>query len=396
MKPDSHEVRIRYHRRYAKQSRIFGRLDRALGYVLGAPAPARQAALPVPKKLLISNYGHLGDMLITLSLLPALKQAFPGVELGLLCGSWNKALVQNEPLLSHVHYLDHWYLARTSTNRAKKVAVYLRGAAAARREIKAVGYDIAIDNRLWFPNAIPVIRRTGIPIRVGYDRVGFSPLLTHVVPFEYDDACHEREYQATPFSSLPIDPSLLDHVPERWLDSPGDGTEIVARELGFRPTRYVILHPGASTPVRNWTEDGWVDLARRTVADGAVPVLTGLGPEQDAVTAAIAEAVPGAVDLCSRVSWRELVALIGDATTVYCVETSVGHLAGALGVPSVAIYGGMQNPVQWKPVGRRVGLVTHELPCSPCFKREGCEHMSCLRKITIDDVWTAGERVRQL
>jgi ADP-heptose:LPS heptosyltransferase len=238
--------------------------------------------------------------------------------------------------------------------------------------------------------------RAGIPVRVGYDRVGFAPLLTHVVPFTYDDARHEREYQAAPFACLPMDRSSLDEIPDRWLHPDGSGLAVLAQHLDHPPPpRYAILHPGASTAVRDWTEDGWVDLARRVAAAGVVPVLTGLGAEQDALTGRIASAVPGGVSLCSKISWRELVALIADAQIVYCVETSVGHLAGALGVPSVGIYGGMQNPTQWKPAGVRVGLVTRDLHCSPCFRREGCAHMSCLRDITVDQVWHVGERLLQ-
>lgn len=397
MTPDSQEVVARFSRRYAKQSRAFSRLDRTIAPVVGTPQIARPSSLAVPSRLLICNYGHLGDMLILLSLLPALKVAFPNVELGILCGSWNKALVEREPLLTRVHYLDHWYQVRDSSSRAQKIARYARGSRRVLRELKEVGYDTAIDNRLWFPNAIPLLWRAGIPVRVGYDRLGFTPLLTDVVPFEYDDALHERDYQAAPLACLPIDRSLLDEVPERWLQSDGNGLDIVMQHMGeAAPSRYVVLHPGASTEVRNWTEDGWVGLAQKAIAADMVPVLTGLGPEQDALTARIASRVPGTVSLCSKISWRELVAVIAGAQTVYSVETSVGHLAGALGIPVVAIYGGMHNPRQWKPAGRRVALVTHDLPCNPCFQPDGCEHMSCLRGITVDQVWSAGERIRHM
>ena len=174
---------------------------------------------------MICNYGHLGDMLILLSLLPALKVAFPNVELGILCGSWNKALVEREPLLTRVHYLDHWYQVRDSSSRAQKIARYARVRGRVLRELKEVGYDTAIDNRLVPGTPSPAVagwhsrpRRVRPP--------GFTPLLTDVVPFEYDDALHERDYQAAP-GLLPIDRSLLDEVPERWLQSDGNGLDIV-------------------------------------------------------------------------------------------------------------------------------------------------------------------------
>jgi ADP-heptose:LPS heptosyltransferase len=387
---DSEVVRSRFQRRYKNQSRVFSRLDRTLEYFIGKAPVAHPSSLPTPRKLLICNYGQVGDLVITLSLLPALKRAFPGIELGLLCGSWNKALVEDEPLLTHIHYLDHWNQVRNSATRAQNIAVYVRALARTLRELKTVGYDTAIDNRVWFPNGILELWLARIPIRVGYDFVGFAPLLTHVVKFEFDESRHEREYQAAPLACLPIDRSMLDEVPDRWLQSDGNGFEIVAQHTqGAPPARYVILHPGASTEVKNWTEDGWAGIARRAISAGQVPVLTGLGAEQDALTARIAAEVAGAVSLSSRVSWQQLVALIADAQTVYCVDTSVGHLASAVGVPCVVIYGGMELSAQWKPAGRHVALATHDLECSPCFLKKGCEHMSCLRSITVDQVWRA-------
>ncbi|EHB56269.1 glycosyl transferase family 9 [Mycolicibacterium rhodesiae JS60] len=357
---------------------------------MGRAPVAHPSSLPTPRKLLICNHGQVGDMVITLSLLPALKRAFPGVELGLLCGSWNRQLVENDPLLDHIHYLDHWNQVRNSASRARNIATYARALILTRRELTAVGYDTAIDNRVWFPNGILELWLARIPIRVGYDFVGFTPLLTHAVKFEFDQSRHEREYQAAPLACLPIDRSTLDEVPERWVQSDGSGFEIVAQHRkGAPPSRYVILHPGASTEVKSWTEDGWAEIARRAISAGALPVLTGLGAEQDALTARIAAEVPGALSLSSRVSWHQLVALISDAHTVYCVDTSVGHLASAVGVPCVVIYGGMELYAQWKPAGSRVAIVRQDLPCSPCFQKKGCERMSCLRSITADQVWHA-------
>ena len=389
---DSEVVRSRFRVRHKNQSSVFSKLDSALGFFIGKPQVARPSCLPVPRKLLICNYGQVGDLVITLSLLPAIKRAFPDVEIGLLCGSWNKALVENEPLLTHIHYLDHWNQVRSSATRVKKVVTYARKLVGTRRELKAVGYDTAIDNRAWFPNGILELWLARIPVRVGYDFVGFAPLLTHVINFEFNEGRHEREYQAIPLASLPIDRSALDEIPARWIHPAGSGFEIIAQlTQGVAPSRYVVLHPCASNDVRNWTEDGWAGIAQKVISSDAVPVLTGLGPEQDALTARIAARVPGTVSLSSKVSWQQLVAVIADAETVYSVDTSVGHLAGAVGVPCVSILSGIVLHSQWKPAGRRVALATHDLPCSPCFQKNGCEHMSCLRSITVDQVWRAGQ-----
>jgi ADP-heptose:LPS heptosyltransferase len=388
-------VEARFARRYRAQSAAFRAFDSALGLALGRPGEVAPGSLPAPRRLLLADYGHLGDILITLSLLPGLARALPDTEIGLLCGSWNRAVVEDEPLLAHVHHLDHWFLDRSAASRAHKLRAFRRDLRRVVGEVRAVGYDTAVDCRPWFPNAIPVLRRAGIPTRVGYDRVGFAPMLTGKVPFRYDATVHEREHHAAPLRALPVG-DALDQLPAAWARAGVDGGEVLARHHpDLQGRRYAVLHPGASTEVRDWNEDGWAEVARRTVADGVVPVITGLGDVQDAVARRLVDRVQGAVSLSSRLQWRELVGLIAGASVVYSVETSVGHLAGALGTPCVAVYGGMQNPLQWQPLGNRVELVTHELSCSPCFQREGCSHLSCLQGITADEVWIAGRKAQE-
>ena len=294
MTTDSKVVRARLQRRYKKQLRIFSRLDRTLEYFIGKAPVAHPSCLATPRKLLVCNYGQLGDMLITLSLLPALKRAFPSVELGVLCGSWNKELVENEPLLTHVHYLDHWHQVRNSATRAQKIAAYARGLVRTLRELKTVDYDTAIDNRVWFPNAILELWLAGIPVRVGYDFDGFAPLLTHVVRFEFDEARHEREYQAAPLACLPIDRSLLDEVPDRWVQFDGNGLEIVAQHIrGLRHLAMSSCIPVRVPRSKTGRRTAGSRLLVRAIAASAVPVLTGLGAEQDALTGRIATRVPG-------------------------------------------------------------------------------------------------------
>jgi heptosyltransferase-2 len=111
------------------------------------------------------------------------------------------------------------------------------------------------------------------------------------------------------------------------------------------------------------------------------------------MSAAVAEAVPACIVATNRLDWQALVALISGAELVYSVETSIGHVAVATGRPVVAIYGGMADPLHWKPYGDAAALVTHETPCHPCFRKQGCATRDCLTMVSLDDVFSAGERL---
>ena len=65
-----------------------------------------------PKRILLVNGAHIGDVVIATSLLPVLKRAFPNAEIGFLTGTWSHAVVHDHPDVSHTHCVDHWRMNR--------------------------------------------------------------------------------------------------------------------------------------------------------------------------------------------------------------------------------------------------------------------------------------------
>ena len=330
-----------------------------------------------PRRLLLANAGHLGDLIITTALLPVLHHVYPGIEIGILTGSHSRSVVDGHPLIARTHYLDHWYLRRDSASGLRKLArYYLADRGNMVRELGASGYDTAIDVRAWFPNFVTVLWQAKIPTRIGFDRVGFGPLLTVPMKFRYERR-HELEYQLELLQAIGARPSsfLLAH-PSLPPVTPGAAAEAVA--LVGDAKRYHVLHMAAGTATRDWPNEHWRELAQSLTARGVVPVLTGRGPRDAAMTAHVARAVPGCIDACDRLSWGGLVALIAGAELVYSVDTSVGHVAAALKRPVVAIYGGMSDPYHWKPYGDTAMVATNLVHCHPCFMKNGCPGRECL------------------
>jgi ADP-heptose:LPS heptosyltransferase len=149
------------------------------------------------------------------------------------------------------------------------------------------------------------------------------------------------------------------------LGAPGDGEALefpvfesdraaLARALDgnvLTPGSYVCIHPGASVPERRWGAGRFAAVARALAARGLWVVLTGTGAERDLI-AAVAGAVPGAVDLAGRTELGAVGALLEGARLLVCNDTGVSHVAAALRVPSVVISTG-DNPARWSPADRR-------------------------------------------
>ena len=111
----------------------------------------------------------------------------------------------------------------------------------------------------------------------------------------------------------------------------------------------VLVHPGAALPSRRWPADRWADVARRLRAAGERVVVTG-GPDERPLALAVAgpAGVPEQDVLAGRTSARELAALVAAARLLVAPDTGVGHLATALGTPSVLLFG-PTPPALWGP-----------------------------------------------
>jgi heptosyltransferase-2 len=157
----------------------------------------------------------------------------------------------------------------------------------------------------------------------------------------------------------------------------------------------VGLFPGSNAPSRRWPADRFADLARRLQEAGHVVVVLGGRGEQE-LTHEVARRAPGALDLGGRTDLPALAGLLSSCGVVVTNDTGPMHLAAALGVPTVSLWG-PSDPREVAPPGaahRCVGGPA--LPCRPCFKnhcpRSGPGtmlsqgHEECMRLIEVDEV----------
>jgi ADP-heptose:LPS heptosyltransferase len=277
-----------------------------------------------------------------------------------------------------------------------KFAQYRRSWRTALDEIRAVGYDTAFDIYPYYPNMAGLLWRAGIPRRFGFSTGGHGALYTDTIPW-LDDRCHIAEKQArlvrSAFAksepSAPLSPAL----PEPSTESVSAVEELLQRS-GVGPG-YVILHAGSGAVARLWPVSAWRALAERLVATRPV-VLTGVGPAEEATARTIAAELPGCFDFTGKLDWPRLNALVARAAAVVAGETSLGHLAAARRIPGVAIYSGITDTREWRPLGARdvpLTVLSAPVPCAPCYRAAGCATMDCVRGVSVDDVVRAVESI---
>jgi ADP-heptose:LPS heptosyltransferase len=123
---------------------------------------------------------------------------------------------------------------------------------------------------------------------------------------------------------------------------------------------FVVVHPGASTPSRQWPVAWFAAVARRLEGAGFRTVITGVASEQPLAGELAGRLEQRAIDLCGRTDLGTLGALVSRAALVISNDTGISHVAAALQTPSVVISTG-ENPARWSPINRRL----HRVLCHP-------------------------------
>jgi heptosyltransferase-2 len=160
-------------------------------------------------------------------------------------------------------------------------------------------------------------------------------------------------------------------------------------------SRLVAVFPGANAPARRWPVERFGEAARAIGAEGAGVVVLG-GEQERGLTAVVAAATPDAVDLGGETDLTDLAAILSLCDLVLTNDTGPMHLAGAVGAPTVSLWGS-SDPGEVRQAGAADTRVTGAaLPCKPCY-RNHCRrrgrgtlladaHEECMRLITVADV----------
>lgn len=335
-----------------------------------------------PRRILLVDWTHIGNILWTLPTLRVLRASFPDAEIGFLGGSWSPEVLEGTGLYQHLHLVDHFRLSRAKDTRLGKIRRYLQMRHRAVTEIRALGYDVAIDVNSHFPPASPLLYAAGIPVRAGFTSGGFGPLLTHPVEWKQTSrraSDYPRDILHALWPSLALAPDAFAAC------YPGQPRAPLPKELAAG--RYIVLHMGSGAPHREWPEAHWRAVAAVLVTKGHTLVLAGSGPREGARLSRVAAELPAAgVTIFADRPWSDYVSVVAHAAHVICLESSSAHIAAAFSVPTTAIYPGLTDLVQMGPNNPNARVLTAPVGCAPCYLKKGCEAMACIRGVSPDQV----------
>lgn len=211
------------------------------------------------------------------------------------------------------------------------------------------------------------------------------------------------------------------HITETYLALPAAlGVPIVSREVRLVPkpadlafaekltggpkssapnrARKVLLHPGSRSPFRLWPADRFAAVCDRMQDELGAQVFVVAGPAESALVREIRRhAQMHLVAVEQRLNTGQFAALLAQFDLFLCHDSGPMHIAAAVGVPVVALFGS-QNTAIWRPLGERHSVLQTPLPCTclpdpptPCVKTDSYRSY-CVRKLSVDEVFAAVKR----
>ena len=329
----------------------------------------------LPQRVLLFRLERIGDLLMTLDAIGAVRRLLPDGELHLVVGSWNAELASLMPAVDHVETLDVPWLSR---ERAPTPPGTLVAQAARWRRL---GFDLAI-------NFEPDIRSnllaaaSGATRRVGFVSKGGGAFLTD--PYPYDPSAHvaanalRLAERTLPFSGRANAHGQTGESPvsrgrpaaSSPLRIPENVRARAERLLACRdgPGPLIGLNPAAGRAVKEWPAERFAAAAAR-LAERTPATLVLLGTAAERAHAdAVIRALPAGirpVDLVGQAPLVDLAAILQRMALLITGDTGPMHLAATVGTPVVAIFG-PTDPRRYAPLHTRSTVAHADLWCRPC------------------------------
>jgi heptosyltransferase-2 len=336
-------------------------------------------------KLLIRATNWVGDAIMALLALRAVRKRFSEAEIAILAVSYVGDLYRDQQICDQIITYDRG-----------GVHAGIRGRERLAAQLREQKFDAALLLQNAF-DAAWLAWRAGIPQRIGYSRDARGLLLTQAVsvPKVGEVPPHEKFYYL----------ELLRRI--GWLDSLADEALISLRvpeqnrrkaaqflvEAGARPHAVrIAVGAGASYgSAKCWPPDRFAETLNHLQAQSDADVILFGTPAEAMVSTAIAGGLRRpAIDLTGKTAIAELPALLSQCHLFLGNDSGAMHVAAAVGLPVVAVFG-PTDPHGTAPVTPRSSIVQEKPYCSPCFLRRCPTDHRCMTKISPEAVEAAAK-----
>jgi lipopolysaccharide heptosyltransferase II len=307
------------------------------------------------RRILFIKPSSLGDIVHALPALAALRRSFPQAHIAwLVKRQWAE-------LLERVEGID----------RVWPVGPGLAGWLSEIPGLRAERFELAVDLQGLFRSAL-MGRLAGCPVRIGFanGREGSPFLYTQRVAVPTSEM-HAVDRYLLVTDALGAARPASPQFPFRISSADREQASAVLNRAGVKAgSPWIAMNVSARWPTKRWPQEAFAAVADRLHEEGSGPVVLIGGPEDRADAQAVTSLSRSAAvkDLTGMITLGLLPALLQSASALVTNDSGPMHVAAAVGTPVVALFG-PTSQVRTGPYGKQHRVLTHPLPCSPCFSR---------------------------
>jgi len=328
-------------------------------------------------KALVVKLDHIGDVFLATPTLKSLKQKFPNAQITMVVGSWAKEVVEGNPWIDKLICYDAYW-----NNRDKRKKLNIMQTISLIKSLRREEYDIFFDLRGDF-GAIVIGFLSGAPRRVGFGHAGGGFLLTDEI--SVTPGKHQTEILLDAIRV--VGGNLIYSYPEIFLSKMEKrfADEFLLAH-GFDSTSILVgIHMGAGYPSKVWHPKRFAELINRISKKGLEVLLVG-GKEDLEIFGSVRQDIQDLlINAIGKATIKETAALIEKSDLFIGNDSFAVQMAAAMGVPTIVIFSAANDPKRWGPKGDQVKIITKEVPCAGCEKRE-CDSVRCMQLITVEEV----------
>ena len=345
-------------------------------------------SLPTPGKesevhsMLVIHQGALGDFILALPTLETLRKTFPQA----------RSVIMGYPRI--LELVEHRFYANEilSIDQQGMGTFFVREGNLSASLFEFFGqFDLIV-----------VFGKDGEGILTGNLKRVCHGRILHINPFPmWDQRIHLtdhllRELSRYGFSIAEMTPKLyLNESDQIWGKTFWEGKGLTAAER----SEVIVLHPGSGSKKKVWPWERFVDLVDHLRKHLHSRMLIVLGPAEGVEVRKAFEGMERKMGntapiLAKGLSLLQLASVMAGCRLFIGNDSGISHMAAALGLPTVAIFGPTDAKV-WSPKGKKVFVVRREVPCSPCAQERFflCQHLECLRGVEIGEVLRGLEKM---
>lgn len=335
------------------------------------------------KSILVIKFAAVGDVLLMIPMLRALKKTYPNAKITFLCSDINYSMVKR------IKYVDE-IINYNIHNAVLKPLNFIKFLF----NIRKNNYDLLIDGEQWSRiNAILTVllkKRYSVGFRFDkqlkhyyYDAIAYYSKDKHIVenflslltPIGIHAEESEKEIE------LELTDEFLDFGENFW------------NENDLNDKYVICLQPVAGTSgfAREWDDKNYAELGRRLVTDyeDVRILLTGMKADIERCEGIVKGIGINAMNIAGKFNMDRDLAIIKKSNLMVCGNTGILHLAASVKTKTIGLHG-PNNPILWGAYDKNAVVVQSDIFCSPCLflgHEFGCKHPVCMDRILVEDVY---------